>query len=215
MPDRYCRECGTELTPGDHFCSSCGTELDTSTGSTQSNTGTQPQQGSESQFDEYYDDTPSGGATQTTQQKTESQSVEYGSWDESTQSGRNPQSSTYQNTRKDTDMGAISHVAGLFAGIIGAILIYAIADDSFAKENAANATNWHIMLMIYSFSSFFLIFVHPIFFLAVFGLMFANFGFAVIAAIKASNGEAWQYPLTPNILSSPSNQTPSTNNQGW
>jgi uncharacterized Tic20 family protein len=227
MPDRYCRECGTEASPGSRFCSSCGNELNAQSGdATQSatgaqtpydNTGTQTHgnttgEQSGPEFDDYYKG--SSGTTQTTKQRTESQSTEYGHWDQSAQTGTGQQYNQYQPS-KDTDIAAIAHLAGLFAGIIGTILIYAIADDPFAKENAANAADWQIMVLIYSFATFFLIFVHPVFILGFFGIMIANFGFPIVGAIKASNGKTWEYPLTPNILSSSSSRTPPTNDQNW
>lgn len=99
----------------------------------------------------------------------------------------------------DTGMAVLAHVAALFLGVIGSGLIYAVADDPFVKRNAANATNWQIMLILYLILSVILVFfVIGIFlFLA---LLVADLVFIVIAAIKASNGEAWEYPLTPELL---------------
>jgi len=99
-------------------------------------------------------------------------------------------------------------VLALFTGLFGPILLYAITNDPFVKENAANATNWQIALIIYNFSAFILIFVLIFIsellvllaFLVFIGLIGANLIFIVIGAIKATNGEAWEYPITPNLL---------------
>ena len=99
----------------------------------------------------------------------------------------------------NTGMAAISHILALFLWILGPILIYAIADDPFVKQNAANATNWQIMLTIYMIISFVLVIV-LIGILFIFLLILLDIIFIIIATIKAADGEAWKYPLTPELL---------------
>ncbi len=99
----------------------------------------------------------------------------------------------------DTDMAAVTHILGLFTGLLGTLLIYVVTDDPFVKQNAANATNWQIMVIIYSIVSFVLIFL-LVGFILLPALVLADFAFAVIAAIKATDGEAWEYPITPELV---------------
>ena len=83
--------------------------------------------------------------------------------------------------------------------MLGPILIYAVTDDPFVKENAAKATDWQIMLIIYSFiSGLLVLLIVGIFFLL--ALLVLDLVFIAIAAIKAVNGEAWSYPITPELL---------------
>lgn len=96
-------------------------------------------------------------------------------------------------------MAALAHLLGLFMWLVGPLLIYAVTDDPFVKQNAAYATNWQIMLTIYMTVSGFLILVIIGFFL-IFILILVNLAFIVIATVKASDGVAWQYPLTPDLL---------------
>lgn len=182
MADRYCRECGTAVDPSDRFCSSCGNELETRQEYGSGRAGEQTTQ---------YERQTTTQRQQTAQRAqtagTESYSDVYG-----------------QNSRQhgDTSLAAITHVSTVFAGIIGPLVIYFITDDQFVKENAANATDWQIMLILYSLLSVVLLFASGEFVVlfVMFLLMFANLGFIVIAAMKAGDGEAWRYPLTPPIL---------------
>jgi len=83
--------------------------------------------------------------------------------------------------------------------LLGPILVYAVTDDPFVKENAAKATDWQIMLMVYTFVSGLLaILIIGILFLIV--LFVLDIVFVLIAAVKAANGEAWNYPITPELL---------------
>jgi uncharacterized Tic20 family protein len=105
-------------------------------------------------------------------------------------------------------MAGLAHILALITGLFGPIILYAVTDDPFVKENAANATNWQIVLIVYNFSAFVLIFValfisEILALLAVllfFGLIGANLVFIGIGTIKALNGEAWSYPITPDLL---------------
>jgi uncharacterized Tic20 family protein len=62
-----------------------------------------------------------------------------------------------------------------------------------------NAVNWMISELIYAVVGFILVFViigGPL--LIVLGVL--GVVFPIIAAIKANNGEVWQYPLTIQVL---------------
>jgi uncharacterized Tic20 family protein len=99
----------------------------------------------------------------------------------------------------DTGMAVLAHILALFTGFLGPLIIMLAADDDFAEQNARNALNFQIMLTIGYFVAFVLTFVliglllFPI-------LMLLHLVFCVIAAAKANNGEAWKYPLTPDIV---------------
>ena len=115
------------------------------------------------------------------------------------QTARQPDRALTADPSSDTGMAALTHVLGLFTGLLGTILVYAVTDDPFVKQNAANATNWQIMVIIYSVVSFVLIFL-LVGFILLPALVLADVAFAIVAAIKATNGEAWEYPITPALL---------------
>ena len=184
MADRYCRECGTAVDPSDRFCSSCGNELET-----------RQEHGS------------GGGGEQTTQYERETtrQQQQTTQRAQDAWSDTEPYGDVYgpdSSQHGDTSLAALAHVSTVFAGIIGPLVIYFVTDDQFVKENAANATDWQIMLMLYSLLSIVLVFASGEFVVlfVMFLLMIANLGFIVIAAMKAGDGKAWRYPLTPPIL---------------
>jgi uncharacterized Tic20 family protein len=102
--------------------------------------------------------------------------------------------------QEDTGIAILSHVLAFFAGFIAPLIIYLMADEgSFAKENARNSLNWQITFLILALVSWMLVFVLiglvlvPIVFLL-------DLIFIVIASVKASNGEAWEYPLTYDFV---------------
>lgn len=101
---------------------------------------------------------------------------------------------------QDKTMGILSHVLGLITGFIGPLIIFAISEnDDWAKENAKKALNWQLSLMIYWVVTIVLIFLLiGILFIPV--LVVLGIVFPIIAAIKANEGEIWDYPLTIPFL---------------
>jgi uncharacterized Tic20 family protein len=98
-----------------------------------------------------------------------------------------------------TGLAAVTHILALFTGLLGPLLIYAVTDDPFVKENAAKATDWQIMLIVYSVvSGLLVLLIIGIFFLI--ALFLVDIIFVAIATIKAADGEAWSYPITPELL---------------
>jgi uncharacterized Tic20 family protein len=67
------------------------------------------------------------------------------------------------------------------------------------KAHSKKALNWQISLAIYLIISGILMFVLIGFlFIAVLSVM--NLVFCILAAVKASEGEIWDYPVTINFL---------------
>lgn len=95
-------------------------------------------------------------------------------------------------------IAAITHVLGLLTWIVGPLVVLIVTNNAFVRENAKNALMWQLMLTIYGIISAILILVLVGIFL-VFVLLFLDLIFCIIAAIKASEGETWTYPLTPTI----------------
>lgn len=99
----------------------------------------------------------------------------------------------------DTGVAALSHVLAIFTGFLGPLVVLLATEDDFAEENARNALNFQIMLTIGYAVSFVLTFLLiGLLLLPTLGLM--HLVFCIIAAAKANNGEAWKYPLTPDLI---------------
>ncbi len=176
MTQRYCRNCGAEVQSGDRYCSDCGQEL----GST-AQSGQSDQDWGDSS-DQEWDDTSTAGA----RTQYDSPTAQQGSYQ-------------YQQGQPDTTLAAVTHVLALFTWLIGPLIVYLVTEDPFVKQNAANAVNWQIMFALYMIVSFVLVFV-LVGILFIFILPLLDLAFVIIAALKAGDGEAWSYPLTPNIL---------------
>jgi uncharacterized protein len=72
-------------------------------------------------------------------------------------------------------------------------------DSAYVRENAREALNFHISVLIYSLCCVPLIFV-VIGFPLLFVIGIASLIFAVIAALKASDGQCYRYPLTLRLV---------------
>ncbi len=95
---------------------------------------------------------------------------------------------------QDKTLAILTHILGLIAWFIPALIIYLISEDKYTKEHAKNALNWQISLVIYLVASFILIIlIIGIFTLIAFSIL--NLVFSIIAAVKASEGISWKYPL--------------------
>jgi uncharacterized protein len=100
----------------------------------------------------------------------------------------------------DRTFAILAHVGGLFTSWIAPLVIYLIKksedEGSFTTQNAREALNFQITLFIvfmvltFSFVGLFLIFIPMIF----------NLVMCIMAAVKASNGESFRYPLTLRLI---------------
>ena len=92
----------------------------------------------------------------------------------------------------------LPHILAIFTGFIGP-LVTMIAGEGELKEHSKKALNWQISLLIYFAISFVLAFILIGFLLmAVLGVM--NLVFCILAAVKAADGELWDYPVTINFF---------------
>lgn len=98
----------------------------------------------------------------------------------------------------------LSQLAGLiipFAGIVVPIVIWQTQKEKIPALDAHGkmVANWMISAVIYSVISVILMFV-LIGFLTILAVMLMAMVFPIIGAIKANNGELWDYPLTIKFL---------------
>ncbi len=131
------------------------------------------------------------------------------------------QQNTLLRTPEEKQMGVflhISHLANLIFYPLGYIISIAIwqtkKDEMPALDlHGKEATNWIITSTIYHlinfvilifgiFLTFFVIGFFVIFvnFLVFLGLIIASITFSIIAALKANDGEHWEYPMNIKFL---------------
>jgi uncharacterized protein len=119
---------------------------------------------------------------------------------------------------KDNTLKVITHVLGIFISWLGPLIILLVTKEEDVKQHAKKALNWHISSIIYSFIVYFIIVIllfitliisdiiifFPIAiiigFLFIFTLSIMNIIFCIMATIKASNDELWNYPLAIPFL---------------
>jgi len=106
---------------------------------------------------------------------------------------------------EDKTLGMLSHLLGIFSGFMGPLIIFLVYNDKkgkdFIKENAKNALNFQLSMILYYISCLILmvalifiligfLFIPIIWALAIFALIVE-----IIGSIKASSGEIYKYPL--------------------
>ena len=95
-----------------------------------------------------------------------------------------------------------AHLSGIIGGFLGPLIIYLIKkdDDPFIADQSREALNFQLSVLIYAFVSAVLILVIIGIFL-IFAVVIGALVLAIMAAVKANNGEAYRYPLTIRMVS--------------
>ncbi|MBB64037.1 MAG: orotate phosphoribosyltransferase [Waddliaceae bacterium] len=99
-------------------------------------------------------------------------------------------------------LSSLSFLIGIpFGNILGPLVIWLIKKDEMPLVNEAGkeSINFQISITIYSIIAVILTLVFIGFFLLA-ALIIANIILVVIASIKASNGEKFEYPFTIRLL---------------
>jgi len=92
-------------------------------------------------------------------------------------------------------LAALAHILGIFIGLWGPLIILLASKDENVKKHAKNALNWQLSSIIYYIVSFILMLI-LVGFLLLFAIYIVNIIFSIIAAVKASEGETWKYPVS-------------------
>ena len=101
--------------------------------------------------------------------------------------------------KKDYTLPILAHVLGWLTSFIGPLIILLASKDKNSKLHSKKALNWQISLIIYYAISFILIFF-LIGFILIIALSIMNLIFSIVAAVKASRGELWDYPFAIPFL---------------
>lgn len=109
-----------------------------------------------------------------------------------------------EELKSDSKIWAIAAHLVPLAGVplLGPLVVYLVKkdDDPFVRNHAAEALNFQISVTIYAFVSAILVllFVGILMLIALGILVLVA---SILAAIKASNGELYRYPLTIRLVS--------------
>lgn len=96
---------------------------------------------------------------------------------------------------RDKLIDVLTHVLGIIAGFIPSLVVLLVTKDATTKKHAKNALNWQISLFIYAVvASILVLILIGLLILPILGIL--NIVFSILAAVKASNSEVWNYPLT-------------------
>jgi len=111
------------------------------------------------------------------------------------QPGYGPYGSSSQS--EATTLAVLVHLSLFAFGLVGPLVLYLVKKDSspFLRHHAAQALNFHITVAIAVFASFALVFV-LIGFVLLPAVAIASSILAIVAAVRASRGEPYRYPLT-------------------
>lgn len=111
-------------------------------------------------------------------------------------------------TNDDRTWGMLCHLAALsafigvpFGSILGPLVIWLVKKDgsAFVDHNGKEALNFQISMTIYAIISGILILV----FIGIIMLIvvaIADIALTIMAAVKANNGEHYQYPMTIRFI---------------
>lgn len=91
----------------------------------------------------------------------------------------------------------LAHLSEIVLALIAPLLIMVLLGkrSAFVEDQAKEALNFHITLLIASVVSWILVFVFIGIFMLI-AVIIYGLVFAIIAAIKAYNGELYRYPIT-------------------
>lgn len=95
----------------------------------------------------------------------------------------------------------LAHLGGIFFGFIPSLIVYIIRKDQpgIILDNAKEALNWQISMLIGCFASILLSFILiGVFFL--WALIVCNIIFCIMGAVKASPQKVYRYPFALRLV---------------
>lgn len=106
-----------------------------------------------------------------------------------------------RDVRDARTWATLAHITGLITLFIGPLVIWAIYKDRypFVEDQAKEAMNFQISIMIYLIASTLL----SIVLIGIIGLIvipILDLIFVIVAAMNASNGVAYRYPITIRFI---------------
>lgn len=95
----------------------------------------------------------------------------------------------------------VTHITGIFFSIFPGLIVWLLKKDEspYISEQAREALNFQITLLIAYLIAGVLVFI-LIGFLLIFLVWLANIIFSILAAVAASKGENYRYPLSLRLI---------------
>ncbi|MGS2641634.1 DUF4870 domain-containing protein [Streptosporangium sp. LJ11] len=102
----------------------------------------------------------------------------------------------------DATMSMLAHLLGLLTSFVGPLVLYLAKKDEspYVRDQAAEALNFQLTVLIVYFVSWILAFV-LIGFVLMFFLWVASIVMAIVAAVAANRGERYRYPMNIRFVS--------------
>jgi uncharacterized Tic20 family protein len=107
-------------------------------------------------------------------------------------------------SKDETNMAMLTHLlalSGYFTGgfgmVVGPLILWLVKKDTmpFVDDQGKEAVNFNISFMIYMLvSAVLIVVVIGLFLVIILGIL--HLIFVIMAAVKASSGEAYRYPMT-------------------
>ena len=104
--------------------------------------------------------------------------------------------------RGDKTVGILVHIGGIVFSWLVPLVIYLVKKDDpdrFTLDHAREALNFQLTLLVAYLGCFILAFVLIGFFL-IWMVMLANLVLGIVAAVNASNGVEYRYPMTIRLI---------------
>lgn len=105
---------------------------------------------------------------------------------------------------RERNWALVAHLSGLalytgipFGNVLGPLVVWLLKkdDSSFVADQAKEALNFQLSLVLYTVIAFVMLFF-LVGFLAFPVLLVAHIVFSIVAAVQASEGKLYRYPLT-------------------
>lgn len=115
------------------------------------------------------------------------------------------QNSTVSSTKTGADgdklLVLLAHLGGIFFGFIPSLIVFLIRKDEpgITLDNAREALNWQITVIISSIACFFLSFI-LIGLLLFWVLVMINVVLCIVGAVKSSPTKVYRYPFAIRLL---------------
>ncbi len=92
------------------------------------------------------------------------------------------------------------HIAGIFFWFVPSLIVYfAVSGNPWLKEQARNALNFQLTMLIAFIIGIVLSFI-GIGFLIIWAVEVVVVVFSIIAALRANSGDTYKYPLTIDLI---------------
>ena len=101
----------------------------------------------------------------------------------------------------DKNIVVLTHLGGILFSFLPGLIVWLLKkdDNAYIGENAREALNFQITLMIAYFISWILAFI-LIGFVLIGVLWLANIIFSIMAAVATSKGESYRYPIALRLI---------------